>query len=130
MTKGNRRRRQLSLQGSMGPSSGEAADTVPYFFSAARCAFIASSRVMAASTFSGGKLSMSRFRLIANPINVGRCEQRRSCARIDHTLTQRQEKLVDLFIVQVRRDVLENELARQHAGGKTEIFARLFFVER
>ena len=67
---------------------------------------------MAASTFSGGKLSMSRFRLIANPISVGRCEQRRCRARLDHALTQRQEKLVDLFVVQVGRDVLENELAR------------------
>src|SRR5262245_65617323 len=85
---------------------------------------------MAASTLSGGKLSMSRFRLIANPISVGRCEQRRCCARLDHALTQRQEKLVDLFVVQVQRDVLENELARQHAGGKAEIFAGLFFVER
>src|SRR5262249_28404779 len=98
--------------------------------SPARCAFTASSRVIAASTFSGGKLSMARFRLIANPISVGRCEQRRCRARLDHALTQRQQKLVDLFVVQVRRDVLENELARQHAGGKTEIFAGLFFVER
>src|SRR6476619_6029766 len=111
MTKGNRRRRQLSLQGSMGPSSGEAADTVPYFFSAARCAFIASSRVMAASTFSGNKLSMSRFRLIANPISVGRCKQLWRRARLDHALTQRQQKLIDLFVVQVRRDVFENKLA-------------------
>ena len=79
---------------------------------------------MAASTCSGGKLSMSRFRLIANPISVARCKQRRCCARIDHALTQRQQKLIDLFVVQVRCDVLENEFARQHAGGKTEIFAR------
>src|SRR5262249_22991873 len=99
-------------------------------FSAARCAFNASSRATAASACSSGKLSMSRFRLIANPISVGRCEQRRCCARLDHALTQRQEKLVDLFVVQVRRDVLENELARQHAGGQAEIFAGLFFVER
>ena len=76
-----------------------AADTVPYFFSAARCVFISSSRDMAASTFSGGKLSMSRFRLIANPISVGRCKQRRCRARLDHTLTQRQKKLVNLFVV-------------------------------
>ena len=89
-----------------------AADTVPYFFSAARCAFIASSRDIAASTFSGGKLSMSRFRLIANPISVGRCKQRRYCASLNHALTQRQQKLVDLFVVQVGRDVLENELTR------------------
>jgi len=67
---------------------------------------------MAASTCSGGKLSMSRFRLIANPINVWRCEQLRCCARVDHALTQRQQKLIDLFIVQVPRDVLKNELAR------------------
>ena len=54
---------------------------------------------------------MSRFRLIANPISIGRCEQRWRCARLDHTLAQRQQKLVDLFVVQVGRDVLENELA-------------------
>ena len=66
---------------------------------------------MAASTFSGGKLSMSRFRLIPNPTSVGRCKRRRCRARLDHTPTQCHEKLVDLFFIQVRRDVLENEFA-------------------
>jgi hypothetical protein len=81
-------------------------------FSAARCAFIASSRVMAASTCSGGKPSMSRLKLIANPINIGRREQRRCRAHLEHALTQHHDQLVDLLLVQVRRDVLENEFAR------------------
>src|SRR5262249_2759282 len=90
----------------------------------------ASSRVMAASTCSGGKLSMSRVRLIANPLSVGRCEQRRCCARLDHALVQRRQKLADLVVVPGGDNVLENKPFRQHAPSRSQIFPRLFFVER